>query len=353
MSSRNHKPRNVTIVDVAREANVSYSTVSRVLNNVSYVKADKRQRVLEAIERLGYIANVPARGLVGGRTQLIGMIVHDLVVSYIEEIVRGIDEELASTDYNLILFTTHRQPTKEIRYVRMMTQGLVDGMLLLLPLSPDSYTRSLAEEHFPYVVIDHHGFDDFSLTVTATNWQGAFDATTYLIGLGHRRIGFIAGNPALSSAGERLEGYKAALAAYDIPFQAELVETGYFRYANGLQAAQTLLALEQPPTAIFATNDHSALGAIEAIRSRGLSIPEDISVIGFDDVPEAQHLIPSLTTVRQPLGQMGQVAVKMLLQQIKDQSPPPQRVTLATQLVIRDSCGPYQSGRREHPKDAK
>lgn len=340
MSSRNKKSHNITIVDVAREADVSYSTVSRVLNNVSYVKADKRQRVLEAIERLGYVANVQARGLVGGRTQLIGLIVHDLIVSYMDEIVRGIDEELASSEYNLILFTTHRQPDKETRFVRMMTQGLVDGLLLLLPLSPATYTKNLTVEHFPYVVIDHYGFDDFSLTVTATNWQGAFDATSYLIGLGHKRIGFIAGNPPSSSATDRLEGYKAALATHGITFLPELVATGFFRYSTGLQAAQTLLSLEQPPTAIFAANDHSAFGAIEAIRSRGLSIPEDISIIGFDDVPEAQHLIPSLTTVRQPLEQMGQIAVKSLLEQIENQSPPPQRVTLATQLIIRDSCRP-------------
>lgn len=343
MSTRNKKSRNITIVDIAREANVSYSTVSRVLNNVSYVKADKRQRVLDAVERLGYVANVQARGLVGGRTQLIGLIVHDLIVSYMDEIVRGIDEELASSHYNLILFTTHRQPEKETRFVRMMTKGLVDGLLLLLPLSPGEYTQTLAADCFPYVVIDQCGFDDFSLTVTATNWQGAFDATNYLIELGHKRIGFIAGNPPSSSAHDRLEGYKAALSAHGIPFQPELVVTGFFRYSTGLQAAQTLLSLEQPPTAIFAANDHSAFGAIEAIRSRELSIPEDISIIGFDDVPEAQHLIPPLTTVRQPLEQMGQVAVKMLLERIEDQSTVPQQAMLATQLIIRDSCRPCQA----------
>lgn len=339
MAARSKKPRNVTIVDVAREANVSYSTVSRVMNNVGYVKSEKRERVLEAIKRLGYVANMQARGLVGGRTRLIGLVVRDIMWSYTEEIVRGIDETLATVNFNLTLFTTHQDRDKEIHFVKMLTQGLVDGLLLLLPLAPESYLAGLKEDGFPYVVIDHRGFDNFSPTVTSTNWQGAYDATDYLVKLGHRRIGMIAGDPALSSAEDRFAGYCAALEAHGLVFDPDFAQTGWFKFQGGIQAANALLNLAHPPTAIFAANDHSALGAIEAIRSRGLSIPDDISIIGFDDVPQAEYLRTSLTTVRQSLDEMGRTATRMLLQQIDNPDAAIEPVVLPTELVIRESTG--------------
>lgn len=334
------RSRQVTIVDVAREAGVSYSTVSRVMNGYPHVSAEKRESVLNAMTRLGYVVNQQARSLAGGRSHVIGLLVPDVGNGYIGEIMRGIDDELAAAQYDLMLYTTHRQKTKESIYVATLTRGMTDGLLLLLPLNPEAYLSALHEEQFPYVVIDHQGFDDFSPTVIATNWQGAYDATTYLIELGHRRIGFIAGTPALSSAIERLEGYKAALAAHGIAFQPALIANGDFAQSASYEAANVLLDLPQPPTAIFAASDMSAFGAMEAIRNRGLNIPQDISVIGFDDIPMSAHMHPALTTVRQPLAEMGRRATRMLFKLIDNPEEEVGRVMLDTELVIRDSCSP-------------
>ncbi len=337
---KNARSRGVTILDVAREAGVSPTTVSRVLNSRDHVRPDKRTRVLTAVTRLGYVVNQQARSLAGGRSQVIGLLVHEVGVAYTGEIVRGIEEELAAAQYELMLYTTHRRKTKESAYVATLTRGMTDGLLLLLPLNSQAYLETLHQEGFPYVVIDYQGFDDFSPTVIAKNWQAAFDATSYLIQLGHRRIGFIAGSPELSSAIQRLSGYKAALEAHGIPYDPDLVANGDFQQACGYQAANQLLALAERPTAIFAANDMSAFGAMDAVRNRGLVIPDDISLVGFDDLPSAAAVRPSLTTVHQPLIEMGRVATQMLLEYIGDPALRTRRIEFDTELVIRESCCP-------------
>jgi LacI family transcriptional regulator len=338
--ARVKKSRSVTIIDVAREAKVSYSTVSRVLNDFNHVKTDKRQRVLEAMEQLGYVVNSQARRLAGGHSNIIGVLVPGLDNSYIGEVIRGIDEELAKSDYDLMIYTTHRQQGKESRYVNAIVNGLTDGLLLIVPLVPTTYLDALHEQNFPYVLIDQADTSEQSAVVNATNWQGAHEATQYLINLGHRRIGFITGLMELSVAVERLEGYRAALTDHEIPVLTELIVKGDFLPGGGYTAAEQLLSQSEPPTAIFASNDQSAFGAMEVIRERGLSIPQDISIIGFDDIPQASIVYPKLTTVRQPLDQMGRVAAKILLERIENPERSLRRVTLSTHLVIRDSCQP-------------
>jgi LacI family transcriptional regulator len=265
------------------------------------------------------------------------LLVPGLDNGYIGEVARGVDEELARVSYDLMLYTTHRQQGKETIYVRSITNSLTDGLILVVPLVTD-YLQELQARGFPYVLLDQHDPSNQSDVVDATNWQGAYAATEYLINLGHRRIGLIAGTPQIASAQERLEGYKAALADHRIDFDPELVAQGDFWQPVGCQAAITLLSLKQPPTAIFASNDLSAFGAMDAARDRGLRIPEDISIVGFDDIPQASLTHPKLTTVRQPLDEMGRTAVRMLLARIEDPSQPPRRVTLPTQLIVRDSC---------------
>jgi LacI family transcriptional regulator len=193
------------------------------------------------------------------------------------------------------------------------------------------------------VLIDQTDKTEQSDVVDATNWQGAYEATRYLYELGHRRIAFITGLLDVRSAVERLAGYKAALADCDIPLCDELIFEGDFRQIPSYEAIKDCLQRVRPlPTAVFASNDLSAFGAMDAIREAGLRIPEDISVVGFDDIPQASMVYPKLTTIQQPLEQMGRVAVKMLLEQIENPGRPPRRVTLATQLVTRDSCVPPQ-----------
>jgi LacI family transcriptional regulator len=329
---------NVTIVDVAREVGVSYSTVSRALNGYEFVKEETRQRVLEAAERLGYVANQQARSLAGGKTHVIGLLVPGLDNGYVGEVARGVDEEIARVEYEMVLYTTHRNEGKERSYAVKLARGLADGLLLVVPLVTGEYLEALREQNFPYVLIDQTDPANRSSVVDSTNWQGAYEATRYLISLGHTHIGFITGLMTLNSAVDRLEGYQAALLDHDIPYDPALVMPGDFWQPSGVVAANRLLDLPKRPTAIFASNDLSAFGAMEAIRERGLDIPKDISLVGYDDVPQASLVYPPLTTVRQPLDQMGRVAARMLIDEIEHPRHISRRVTLSTDLIIRHSC---------------
>jgi LacI family transcriptional regulator len=336
--SRNGSPGRVTIEDVAREADVSYATVSRVVSGKGYVSPETRARVMEAVARTGYIANRRAQGLASGRAQVVGLVVHDLDTSYIGEIVRGIDEELASASYDLMLYTTHKRKHRESAFVTNLTAGLADGLLLVLPTDPASYLDSIRRRGFPFVLIDHGGSGADGPSVGATNHQGACDATRYLIGLGHRRIGFVTGNLEMGCAADRLAGYRTALREHGLAVDPCLIQEGDFAQPRGFDCARTLLSLREPPTAIFASNDVSAFGVVEAIRDRGLRVPDDVSVIGFDDIPTAASIHPALTTVRQPLEEMGRQATRMLLEFIANPDRQVERLDLPTSLVIRGSC---------------
>jgi LacI family transcriptional regulator len=333
----------ITIFEVASQAGVSNGTVSRVLNNDPHVKLETRERVIQTIQDLGYVVNRQARSLAGGRTQIIGILVPDLGTGYIGEIIQGIDSELQLAGYDLMLYTTHRTPFLEKNYVANLTQGMVDGLILVLPKNPEDYIDLLNAHHFPFVLVDHQGSGHNCPAVGATNWQGAYHATEYLINLGHTRIGFITGSMDMGAAVDRLEGYKAALWASHIAFRANLVRESTFHQLDGYNSAMELLNQEDPPTAIFASNDVMALGVMDAVRERGQRIPEDISVVGFDDIPQASIVHPALTTVRQPLKNMGSIATQMLLDLLKNPDASKKRIELPTGLVVRDSCKPPHS----------
>jgi LacI family transcriptional regulator len=353
MARDDRKFSNATIIDVANEAGVSFSTVSRVVNNNKHVRPETRERVLNAMMRLGYVVNQQARSLAGGRSQVIGLLVPDVGNGYIGEIIRGVDEELAAAQYELMLYTTHRRRTKESVYVATLTRGLADGLLLVVPDDPGAYLDSLAQQNFPYILVDHQGINDACPAVGATNWQGGYDATTYLLDLGHRQIGFITGNMRLGCAVDRLAAYRAALADHGIDFDPKLLVEGDFQQPSGYQGASKLLALADPPTAIFVSNDMMAFGAMEAVRNHDLRIPEDVSILGFDDIPQAAHVHPGLTTIRQPLEQMGRLATRMLLKKIEDPDFAGDRIELPTTLVIRESCQPpkhVRDGRAAVPR---
>ncbi|NOK62892.1 MAG: DNA-binding transcriptional regulator, LacI/PurR family [Chloroflexi bacterium AL-W] len=336
--SRNKVSQGVTIQDVAREAGVSYATVSRVVNNKSYIKSETRERVMQAITRLGYVVNPQARSLAGGQSQVIGLVVQELGSEYIGGVVRGVDMELDALGYNLMLYVTHRRKTRESTYVTALTRGLSEGLLLVIPRNAEAYLETLRQHRFPYVLVDYQGNNDENASVGVTNRQGAYAATCYLMELGHHRIGFITGIMEMGSAVDRLSGYRAALTEHGLVAIPELVVEGNFDHSSGYLGACTLLDLDEPPTAIFASNDESATGVMDAIRDRGLRIPDDVSVMGFDDVPRAASAHPGLTTVRQPLEEMGRVATKMLLESIKDPDRAVERVILPTELILRNSC---------------
>lgn len=328
----------VTIFDVAEEANVSYGTVSRVINHDVHVKQETRDRVLKAMLDLGYMANRQARSLAGGKTNSIGVLVPDLGTGYIGEIIRGIDIELGLSDIDLILYTTHRTASKEANYVANLAEGMVDGLLLVLPRSPADFIGTLTARNFPFFLIDHQGIGPECPAVGATNWQGGFTATEYLIKLGHKRIGFVTGWMDLGCALDRLDGYRSALRINHVPEDPKLIYEGTFFQPDGFTGASTLLDLPDPPTAIFASNDVMAMGVMDAVRHRGLRVPEDVSVIGFDDIPQASSVRPALTTIRQPLEKMGRVAAQMLLELLSQPQKKIGRIELPTELIVRDSC---------------
>lgn len=328
----------VTIFDVAREAGVSYATVSRVINNKDHVKPEKREAVIRAMTKLGYVVNQQARSLAGGRSRVIGLLVQGLESAYTAEIIRGIDMQLDAAQYDMMLYTTHRRRAKESAYATAITRGMADGLLLVLPRDPEAYLITLQRQRFPYVLIDHQGIGDGGAAVGATNRRGSYDATRHLIELGHRRIGFITGALELGCSNDRLAGYQAALAEFGIAHDPALIHEGNFFRPAGFTGGQALLNLPEPPTAIFASNDEMAFGVIDAARDRGLRLPDDLSIVGFDDVPQAAAVHPALTTVRQPLEQMGRVATQMLLRLIEDPNTVAARVELPTELIVRHSC---------------
>jgi LacI family transcriptional regulator len=337
-------PKSVTIFDVAREAGVSYSTVSRVVNNFPHVNPQTRARVQTAMEKLGYVANLQARSLAGGRSGMVGLLVYDLENSYMTELVRGVDAEVSAQDYDLMLATTHQRRQKESAYVARLTRGLVDGLLIVLPRSLDAYLKDLQTLHVPYVLIDYAASTPQHHAVTATNLQGMQAGVEYLIRLGHRRIGFVTGRLETDSARMRLTGYEQALHLHSIGVDPALIGEGDFLEGSGYTCTQRFLEMTSPPTAIVASSDTSAFGVIRAITERGLRVPEDISVMGFDDLPEAGYMYPPLTTIRQPIREMGRVATRLLVEAITTPNLSPRQVVLPTELIVRSSTAPAPVG---------
>lgn len=332
----NHKA--ATIYDVAKAAEVSISTVSRVINDYAHVRPALRQRVQEAMEELDYVPNRQARRLGGSRSSVVGLMVHALGTEYIAQVTKGIDEVLFENDYDLMLYTTHRHPEKEVLYAQSIANGLADGLLIVVPSVGDSYLDTLQSGNFPHVLVDVDSGDEKSWSVGTTNWQGAYDATTYLLGLKHRRIALITDQPGLSVSRSRLEGYKAALKAHGTDFDPALVREDNYLSHYTWRLVESLLAEADPPTAIFTTGDIAAVHVMETLRLKNIRVPQDMSVVGFDDVPQASAVSPRLTTVYHPLYEMGRVAAETLLQQIEKPGLPPKHIQLETKLVVRESC---------------
>ncbi len=332
----------VTIKHVAQRAGVSMSTVSHVLNGTHYVSPELTARVLQAVNETGYELNPVARRLAGGRARIVGLFTPELRIdnNYVMQILSGVDEVLADAEYDLFIQSVHLRKNNASPTIGGMIRAITDGLLILLPQDPEGFTARLRQRKFPYVVIDEVGSGDIGPTVTAANWRGAYDAVSYLLDLGHRRIGFIEGRPYMSSSRTRREGYEAALSDRGITPDPALVACGSFTRQGGHEAAEVLLRLPDRPTAIFAANDRSALGAIDAARMADLQIPADLSVIGFDDTDICLFADPRLTTVRQPLSEFGRAASRLLLTYIDNPDASVEHLVLPTELIIRESCAP-------------
>lgn len=329
--------------DLARMAGVSAMTVSRVLNNRPGVGEETRQRVLELLSGSGYTPNISARSLAGsragGRTQVLGMVVPDLSTQYVSEIARGAGEAAVKHGYDVILYTSTNGEHAYER-VHALTKGIVDGLLLVLPHASAEYTELLRRTRLPVIVIDHRGEIADTPAVTVDNYSGARLAVDHLVGLGHRRIGFITGRMDTRASQERLRGYREGLLVHGLSVDEALIRPADFLRPSGFHAAGELLALGEAPSAIFVSNDVMAFGAMDAIKDHGLRIPDDISVIGFDDIPMSAQVHPPLTTVRQPLYEMGAAATSMLITLLADVSLSTDHPELSTELIVRESTGP-------------
>jgi len=323
----------VTITDVANEAGVSVSTVSKVINDRYGVAQETSQRVRSVIEALGYQSSLVAQSLRSSTTNVIGVLVSD-IEPFSAELLKGVAQGIRGSGYDLVVFSDCGQGEDQVGWERRYlarVSTLTDGVLLVTP--------SVAAETFdsPVVAIDHNVGAPSLPTVDSHNLRGAVFATEHLLALGHRRIGFVGGRPDLASAQVREDGYRQALADAGIEFRPELVLIGGFEPRIARQAAAQLLALDERPTAIFAANDVSAIEVIGVARSLGLRVPEDLSVVGFDNVPESALSDPPLTTVDQFVQRMGFRAAEMLVELIADPTQAPKHVVLPTRLVVRGS----------------
>lgn len=333
--SQRKKHSRVTIGDVAAQAGVSVATVSKVINDRYGVAEDTSARVRAVIDALGYHASLVGQSLRSRRTKVIGVLVRD-VEPFSAELLKGVARGIRDTGYELVVFSGCGQAADqagwERRYLSRISGTLADGAILVTPGSIDETFGT------PVVAVDHNVQSSNLPTVDSENLKGAVAATEYLLGLGHRRIGFLAGRPDLESARLRERGYRGALAAARVDVDEDLIQTGGYDAATATEPARWLLELDPRPTAIFAANDVTALETMAVARSLGLRVPEDLSVIGFDNVPESALGDPPLTTVEQPIRQMGTDAVRLLLELLDDPSLPPARVILPTRLVVRQSC---------------
>jgi LacI family transcriptional regulator len=330
-----------TIRDVARHAGVSVATVSRVVNGRPDVSPETREAVLRVVREYGFSSNRNARALSAGRTGLVGMTLPFVHVEYFGRILAGASEALYEQDMRIVLCPTLHEHQREATLLERLMQGTTDGALLLLTTESSADLKALREQGYPFVVLDpRKPLDEGIPAVSATHWAGAKAATDHLLALGHRRIGAITGPHGWHATVDRLDGYHAALAAAGLMPAQELVAKGNFTSDSGHAAASALLALPEPPTAIFAFNDEMAIGAMQSARERGLRIPQDLSVVGFDDLERAAIVVPALTTVRQPLAEMGRMAVSLLTRLLDNQRVEGLNVELATRLVVRQSTGP-------------
>ncbi len=337
--------KRVTSQDVAELAGVSRTTVSFVLNNVPGVKISKetRRRVLEAARQLNYYPASAARSLASGRTNVIGLVMcqsPDSVFAdaFLPEVIRGLGEVTQEQGFRLLLQSV-ADITHPEAYIALVREKYIDGLIVSGPRSDDAQLPSLATEGFPIVLLGQLNEVNFNF-VDVDNVGAARMATEHLIALGHQRIGLITNAPLQYTASrDRLQGYRMALEDHGLPYDENLVRYGHFREESGYQAMTQILALPDRPTAIFVACDLVAFGAMEAIKEKGLKIPEDIAIVGFDDVRLASYVDPPLTTVRLPAYEQGRRAAELLIRLINEENVAQTQILLDTELVIRESCG--------------
>jgi LacI family transcriptional regulator len=327
-----------SIKDVAKEAGVSIATVSHVINGTRYVSPDLTEKVHQAISKLNYRPHAIARSLRKNKTLTIGLVIPDNSNPFFSEILRGAEDSAFNYGYSVIVGNSDSDPQKELAYFKSLSSGKVDGLIFVDAALPDEYVRTAMSAQTPVIVVDRNLSEKAVDGIFLDNFRGGLEATEYLIQIGHRRIGCISGPSSIIPNMERVRGYRSALESYGIPVDDELIYEGDFQVDGGTRGALFLMNKPQPPSAIFCCNDMMAIGALQAFRQHGIRVPEDISLVGFDDIPQAAYAEPSLTTVAQPKYEIGQIAVDLLIQRLKGlASIEPQTILLQPALIIRSS----------------
>jgi len=338
VSARTTRPRQVTLLDVARLAGVSTATVSRALEKPQSVAQTTRARVMKAVVGCGYTPNIVARNLRRQETRLITILLADVTNPFFNEIVRGIEQVARENGYSVLLADSENDPGQENAYGNLLATKRTDGMILLngrLPVGLQLPAETSVEA--PIVVACEYLPNIDLPTVQIDNVAAAKQATEHLLQLGHRRIGFITGPVWNVLSRDRLYGYRDAILEGGLAFDQALVVNGDFSIRSGIGATESLINLPSPPTAIFASNDEMAFGVIRAARDAALRVPEDISVVGFDDIRFAAFVDPPLTTVRQPGQEIGRRAMVHLIKILSGERVADRRILLPTELIVRGS----------------
>jgi LacI family transcriptional regulator len=327
----------ITIADVAARAGVSKTTVSRVLNGKGELDIATASRVRKVIDELGYVPSARAVGLARGRTRIVGMLVPSLTWPWIGDVVQGAVDVLESDSYGLLMFTCNRGDESMRQFATHVSAKSFDGLLVIEPENTLDYITELHHRGLPVVLIDDRGHQPLFPSVATTNRDGGESAARHLISIGRTRPIVITGIEAFGCTQERSDGFRAAYEAVGVRLEPIRFIEGDFTFDCGRLSVKQAIASGVEFDAIFAHNDLSAAGAMLALRESGRRVPDDIAVVGFDDVPAAAHTDPPLTTVRQPLRQMGAAAARMLLSQLNGAPIPPEPNVIPTTLVIRGS----------------
>lgn len=327
-----------SIKDVAKEAGVSIATVSRVLNDIDVVNEETKKKVLEAIKKLGYRPNIVARSLKTQRTRTVGILIPDISSQFYPEIVRGAEDVANIYDYNVMLCNSDFDINKEKEYLKVLKEKMVDGVLYMSSSLGDETLELINELDLKTVLVETKDKEGIFPSVTIDNISAAYDATKYLLDKGLEKVAFIGTKKDVTNAWTmRYDGYEKALKEKNINVNEELTYFGGLKVKTGYEGANEILGRGITPEAIFCASDEIAMGAINALREKGIRVPEDVSVIGFNDIYSAQVFYPKLTTIAQPMYDMGSVAMRMLIKLINQKELETGHYVLPHQLVKRDS----------------
>ncbi len=332
----------VSIKDIARAAGVSHSTVSRALRDVTLIRPATRSRIQALAHEMGYSPDTIARSLVTGHTRTVGIVVTTIADPFVAEVVRGVENRALPSGYSTILASSGGEPDREVAAVEMLRAKRVEAVIVTSSRVGALYLQRLEAQQVPVVLINDHTSQTAPTTfsVTVDNMAGGRLATEHLVALGHRRIAYISSAPGHSDSVERLAGYRQALEAAGIPRDDALLVPGNGRADGGEAALSAMQALAQPVTAAFCYNDMTAIGLLRAARLAGVRVPQDLAVVGFDDILYASYVVPPLTTISQPTMAMGERAMDMALALASGAGAPPEsHVVMPGRLVVRESSG--------------